>query len=68
MFGAAACATAAKITAGTQIQIRLSTEVSSATAKTGILAGHVKEATPVVQPDDQATLALAFDEIRDGPK
>jgi LssY C-terminus len=29
------------------------------------LTGHVKEATAAVNPDDQAVLALAFDEIRD---
>ncbi len=29
------------------------------------LAGHVKEVTAAVNPDDQAMLALAFDEIRD---
>ncbi len=29
------------------------------------LAGHVKEVTGAVNPDDQAVLALAFDEIRD---
>jgi hypothetical protein len=83
-----ACATAARIPAGTPIQIRLTTEVNSSTAKAGqsfdaivivpvvvnerivmaagaALAGHVKEATAAVQPDDQAMLALAFDEIRD---
>jgi len=85
----AASAIAAKIPAGSQIQIRLTTEVNSSTAKAGqtfdalvivpvvvndriamaagaTLAGHVKEATGAVQPDDQAMLALAFDEIRDG--
>ncbi len=36
-----------------------------AMAAGAILAGDVKEATPSVQPDDQAMLALAFDEIRD---
>src|ERR1700733_15239360 len=29
------------------------------------VAGHVKEVTAAVNPDDQAVLALAFDEIRD---
>jgi hypothetical protein len=29
------------------------------------LTGHVKQATAAVNPDDQAVLALAFDEIRD---
>src|SRR6202522_1443590 len=29
------------------------------------VAGHVKESTAAVNPDDQAVLALAFDEIRD---
>jgi hypothetical protein len=88
LLAAAASATAAKIPAGTQIQIRLTTEVNSSAAKAGqafgaivivpvvvhdriamaagvILAGHVKEATAAVQPDDQAMLSLAFDEIRD---
>jgi hypothetical protein len=88
MLATAALATAAKIPAGTQIQIRLTTEISSSTAKAGqtfgalviaavvvndriamaagaTLAGHVKEVTAAVQPDDQAMLALAFDEIRD---
>jgi hypothetical protein len=85
---AAACATAAKIPVGTQIQIRLTTELNSSTSKAGqhfealviapvlvnnriamaagaTLAGHVKEVTAAVQPDDQAMLGLAFDEIRD---
>jgi hypothetical protein len=84
----AAAAVAVKIPAGTQIQIRLTTEVNSSTAKAGqaldalvivpvvvndrivmaagaTLASHVKEATAAAQPDDQAMLALAFDEIRD---
>ena len=79
---------AARIPSGTQIQIRLSTEINTSTAKAGdafqalviapvvvegrvamaagtTLAGHVKEATAAVNPDDQAVLALAFDEIRD---
>src|SRR5271155_3730498 len=29
------------------------------------LTGHVKEAKAAVQPDDQAVLALAFDQVRD---
>ena len=32
----------------------------------GTLVGHVKEVTAAVNPDDQALLGLAFDEIRDG--
>jgi LssY C-terminus len=88
MLATAASAVGEKIPSGTQIQIRLTTEVNSSTAKAGqtfdalvivpvvvndrivmaagaTLAGHVKEATAAVQPDDQAMLALAFDEIRD---
>ncbi len=79
---------AARIPSGTQIQIRLTTEINTSTAKVGDafqalviapvlvqgrvamaagaqLPGHVKEATAAVNPDDQAVLALAFDEIRD---
>lgn len=81
-------ACAARIPAGAQIQIRLTTALSSSTAKSGdkfealviapvvaddaiamaagaTLTGHVKEVTAAVQPQDQAVLALAFDEIRD---
>jgi LssY C-terminus len=80
---------AARIPSSTQIQIRLTKEVNTATAKVGdafealviapvvvdghidmaagaTVAGHVKEVTAAVNPDDQAVLALAFDEIRDG--
>ena len=79
---------AARIPSSTQIQIRLTKEVNTATAKVGdtfealviapvvvdghiamaagaTVAGHVKEVTAAVNPDDQAVLALAFDEIRD---
>ena len=79
---------AARIPSGAQIQIRLSTEINTSSAKVGdafqalviapvvvegrvamaagaTLTGHVKEATAAVNPDDQAVLALAFDEIRD---
>ncbi len=81
-------ATAARIPSGTQMQIRLTKEVNTSTAKVGdafealviapvvadghiamaagtTLRGHVKETTAAVNPDDQAVLALAFDEIRD---
>jgi LssY C-terminus len=81
-------ATAARIPSGSQIQIRLSTEINTSKAKAGdafqalviapvvvdgrvamataeTLTGHVKESTAAVNPDDQAVLALAFDEIRD---
>jgi LssY C-terminus len=87
-LAAAGFATAARIPTGTQIQIRLTTEVNTATAKVdqpfealviapvvvdgsialsaGVtLIGHVKEVTAAVNPDDQALLALAFDEIHD---
>ncbi|MGP0072775.1 MAG: LssY C-terminal domain-containing protein [Bryobacteraceae bacterium] len=79
---------AARIPTGTQISIRLTTEINTATAKVGdafqalviapvvvdgrvamsagaALTGHVKEVTAAVNPDDQAVLALSFDEIRD---
>jgi LssY C-terminus len=79
---------AARIPSGVQIQIRLTTEINTSSAKVGdafqalviapvvvegrvamaagaTLAGHVKETTAAVNPDDQAVLALAFDEIRD---
>ena len=85
---AAALAAAARIPANTQIQIRLTREVNTATTKVGdqfealviapvvvegqiamaagaTVAGHVKEVTSAVNPDDQAILALSFDEIRD---
>lgn len=81
-------AAAARIPTGAQIQIRLSTEINTSTAKAGdsfqalviapvvvegrvamaagaTLAGHVKESTAAVNPDDQAVLALVFDEIHD---
>ena len=81
-------ATAARIPSSTQIQIRLTKEVNTSTAKVGdrftalviapvvadgavgmaagvTLTGHVKEVTAAVNPDDQAVLALAFDEIHD---
>jgi hypothetical protein len=88
VLATAASAHAAKIPAGVQIQIRLTTELNSSAAKPGqtfealviapvvandrivmaagvTLAGHVTAATAAVQPDDQAMLALAFDEVRD---
>ena len=81
-------AAAARIPSGAQIQIRLTTEINTSTAKVGdpfqalviapvvvegrvamaaaaTLTGHVKESTAAVNPDDQAVLDLAFDEIRD---
>ncbi len=81
-------AAAARIPTGAQIQIRLTTEINTSTAKMGdafqalviapvvvesrvamaagaTLTGHVKEVTAAVNPDDQAVLALVFDEIRD---
>ncbi len=81
-------ATAARIPSGTPIQIRLTKEVNTSTAKVGdpfqalviapvvangavamaagvTVTGHVKEVTAAVNPDDQAVLALAFDEIHD---
>lgn len=81
-------ASAAQIPSGAQIQIRLTTEINSSTAKVGdtfqalviapvvvdgrvamapgaTVEGHVKEVTAAVNPDDQALLALTFDEIRD---
>lgn len=88
VFALVHCAAAAKVPAGTQMQIRLTAEVNSSTAKAGdrltalviapvvageriamaagvLVTGYVKEVTAAVQPDDQAMLALAFDEIRD---
>ncbi len=88
LFALSGLAVAARIPAGTQIQIRLAKEVNTSTAKVGdafgalviapvvadghivmaagvTLTGHVKEVTAAVKPDDQAALALAFDEIRD---
>jgi hypothetical protein len=85
----AGLAAPARIPSGAQIQIRLTKEVNTSTAKVGdafealviapvvvdgriamaagaTLTGHVKEVTAAVNPDDQAVLALAFDEIRDG--
>jgi hypothetical protein len=89
LLAAAVCADAARIPSGTQIQIRLTVELNSSSAKSGqkfdalviapvvangrivmasgvTLAGHVTDATAAVKADDQAMLALAFDEIRDG--
>ena len=84
-------AAAARIPTGAQIQIRLTTEINTSTAKVGdpfqavviapvvvesrvamaagaTLTGHVKESTAAVNPDDQAVLALAFDQIRDAER
>jgi hypothetical protein len=84
----AGLAAAAQIPSGTQIQIRLTTQINTSTAKVGdafqalviapvvvdgrvamaagaTFAGHVKEVAAAVNPDDQAVLALSFDEIRD---
>jgi hypothetical protein len=87
-LAAADVAAAARIPSGTPIQIRLTKEMNTSTAKVGdafealviapvvadshiamaagaTVAGHVKEVTAAVNPDDKAMLALAFDEIRD---
>lgn len=86
--GVAGLAAARQIPSGTQIQIRLTTEINTSTAKVGdafqalviapvvvdgrialaagaMVVGVVKEVTAAVNPDDQAVLALSFDEIRD---
>lgn len=88
LFVVTAVAAAARIPSGAQIQIRLTTELNTSTAKVGdafqalviapvvvegrvamaaggTLIGHVTEVAAAVNPDDQAVLALAFDEIRD---
>jgi hypothetical protein len=88
LLAATGVGAAARIPSGGQIQIRLTTEINTSTAKVGdafqalviapvvvegrvamaagaTLTGHVKQATAAVNPDDQAVLALAFDEIRD---
>ncbi len=88
LFAVTGVGAAAQIPSGAQIQIRLTTEINTSTAKVGdafqalviapvvvegrvamaagaTLKGHVKETTAAVNPDDQAVLALAFDEIRD---
>lgn len=82
------CATAARIPAGTAIEVRLNTEINTANARAGdkfhalviapvvvdgrlamsagvTVTGHVQSVTAAVNPDDQAVLALSFDEIRD---
>jgi LssY C-terminus len=89
VFAATAVSTAARIPSNTEIQIRLTKEVNTSTAKIGdavsalviapvvvdgqiamaagaTVTGHVKEVTAAVNPDDQAVLALVFDEISDG--
>jgi len=81
-----AFAEAAKIPAGASIQVRLTTEINSATAKAGDsfqtlviapvvvdgqvvmaagakLSGHIKNLTVAANPEDRATLTLAFDEL-----
>lgn len=88
LLAATGLATAARIPSGSQIQIRLTTEINTSRAKVGdafqalviapvvvegrvamsaaeTVTGHVKESTAAANPDDQALLALAFDEIRD---
>jgi hypothetical protein len=78
----------ARIPSGSEMQVRLMTEISTSSAKVGdpfqalliapvvvdgriamaagaTLAGHVKEVTAAVNPDDQAVLLLSFDEVRD---
>ena len=85
---AAGLAAGAEIPSGTQVQIRLTSAVNSATAKAdqpfdavviapvvaggeiamsaGVkLGGHIKEVKAAVKPDDQAVLALSFDQISD---
>jgi LssY C-terminus len=87
-LAAASLAAAARIPSGTQIQIRLTKEINTSTAKVGdafealviapvvadgrivmaagaTVAGHVKEVTAAVNPDDKAMLGLAFEEIRE---
>lgn len=79
---------ATQVPAGTQLEIRLTSAVNTATAKVdqtfdavviapvvaasqivvaaGVkVKGHVKEVKPAVNPDDQAVLALVFDQISD---
>jgi hypothetical protein len=89
IFLSVAClASAIEIPAGTQLQIRLTTAINTATAKVnqpfdalviapavtgdriaiaaGVhVAGHVKELTQAVKPEDQAILALSFDRLVD---
>lgn len=88
-FAVTAVSTAARIPSSTEIQIRLTKEVNTSTAKVGdavsalviapvvvdgriamaaggTVTGHVKEVTAAVNPDDQAALVLAFDQISDG--
>jgi hypothetical protein len=88
LLAATGFATAARIPSGTQIQIRLTAEMNTSTAKVdqrfealviapvvvdgsvamsagATVTGHIKEVTAAVNPDDQAALALGFDEIRD---
>jgi hypothetical protein len=79
---------AAQVPSGTQVEIRLTSAVNTASAKVdqtfdaviiravvagdriviaaGVkLSGHVKEVKAAVQPDDQAVLGLAFDQLID---
>jgi hypothetical protein len=81
-------AIAARLPAGTAIEIRLTTEINTTGARAGdkfralviapvvvdrrvamsagvTITGHVQSSTAAVNPDDQAVLALSFDEIRD---
>lgn len=88
LLAAAGFTSAAHIPSGAQIEIRLSSELNTRTAKVGdrfqalviapvvvngrialgageVVTGHVKQVKAAVNPDDQAVLALAFDEILD---
>lgn len=88
LFMAIGWANAARIPAGTAIEIRLNKEINTANARAGdkfhvlviapvvvdgrlamsagvTVSGHVQSVTAAVNPDDQAVLALAFDEVRD---
>jgi hypothetical protein len=88
LIAAAGLLAATEITAGTQLQIRLTTAINTSTAKpkqtfeavviapalnggaVSIAAGtkvsgHLEDVTAAGQPDDQAMLVLAFDQISD---
>lgn len=88
LFAVTGWSAAARIPSNTAIQIRLTQEVNTSTAKVGdtfvalviapvvaeghiamaagaSVTGHVKGVTAAVNPDDQAMLALAFNQIHD---
>jgi hypothetical protein len=88
LIAAAGLLAATEITAGTQLQIRLTTAINTSTAKPkqafeavviapvmnggavsiaagAKVSGHLQDVTAAVQPDDQAVLVLAFDQISD---